>query len=140
MMETIDEAFVDLEWHDAVLLSLNIDRRAAGERDEVALLVEWPDGREQTVRFIDCYAFDAQMNFGVIAPESIRAARCTADAPKLAQMRGVWTRLGVDLGDLRCFELTTNSTASEIRIFARRFELSDSKVDRSLPKISNTTL
>ncbi|MDP1919451.1 MAG: hypothetical protein Q8L14_24585 [Myxococcales bacterium] len=126
MTERIDEAFVDLEWHDAVLRRLKIDRRAAGERDEVALLVEWPDGREQTVRFIDCYAFDAQMNFGVTAPESIRAARCTADAPKLAEMRGRWMRLGVDLGDLLCFEITTNSTASEIRIFAKQFEISDS--------------
>jgi hypothetical protein len=74
----------------------------------------------------DCYAFDAQMNFGVTAPESIRAACCIADAPKLAEVRQRWTALGVDLGDLRCFEITTNSTASEIRIFAKRFEVSDS--------------
>jgi hypothetical protein len=126
MTERIDEAFAELEWHDAVLLSLNIDRRTPGDRDEVTLLVEWPDGRKQKVRFTDCYAFDAQMNFGVTAPESIRAACCIADAPKLAEVRQRWTALGVDLGDLRCFEITTNSTASEIRIFAKRFEVSDS--------------
>jgi hypothetical protein len=126
MTERNDEAFAALEWHDAVLLSLNIDRSTPGERDEVALLVEWPDGRKQKVRFTDCYAFDAQMNFGVTAPESIRAARCIADAPKLAELRQRWTALGVELGDLRCFEIITNSTASEIRIFAKRFEVSDS--------------
>lgn len=37
-----------------------------------------------------------------------------------------WTALGVDLGDLRCFEITTNTTASEIRIYGKRFEVSDS--------------
>ncbi|MCP3102031.1 hypothetical protein LZ198_24495 [Myxococcus sp. K15C18031901] len=125
MTERIDEAFAELEWHDALLVSLNIDRSTPGERDEVALLVEWPDGRKQKVRFTDCYAFNAQMNFGVTAPESIRAARCIADAPKLAEMRQRWMALGVDLGDLWCFEITTNSTASEIRIFAKRFEVSD---------------
>ncbi len=126
MTERIYEAFDALEWHDAVLLSLNIDRRIPGERDEVVLLVEWPDGRKQKVRFTGCYALDAQMNFGVIAPESIRAARCIADASKLAEMRQRWTALGIDLGDLRCFEITTSSTASELRIYATWFEVSDS--------------
>lgn len=123
MTEKIDEAFEALEWHDAVLLSLNIDRRIPGECDEVVLLVEWPDGRKQKIRFTDCYALDAQMNFGVMAPESIRAARCIADAPKLADMRQRWKALGIELEDLRCFEITTNSTASEIRVYAKRFEV-----------------
>jgi hypothetical protein len=126
MTEKIDEAFGALEWHDAVLLSLNIDRRAPGERDEVALLVEWPDGRKQRVRFTDCYALDAQMNFGVMAPESIRVARCIADTPKLAGMRQRWKALGIELEDLRCFEFIANSTASEIRVYAKRFEVADS--------------
>jgi hypothetical protein len=126
MTEEIRQAFEEMEWHDAVLLSLNIDRRAPGECDEVVLVMEWLDGRKQKVRFTDCYAFDAQMNFGVIAPESIRDARCATDSSKLVEMRQRWMALGVDLGDLRCFEITTNSTASEIRIYAKRFEISDS--------------
>jgi hypothetical protein len=39
MTTRIDEAFAELEWHDAVLLSLTVDRRTPGERDEVTLLV-----------------------------------------------------------------------------------------------------
>src|SRR5690242_11877913 len=116
MNERIDEAFEALEWHDAVLQSLAIDRCTPGERDDVVLVIEWPHGRKQNVRFTDCYAFDAQMNFGVIAPESIRAARCIADTPKLTELRQRWSALGVDLGELRCFEITTNSTATEIHI------------------------
>ena len=122
MMGTIGQMFEALEWHDAVLLSLTIDRHAPGVRDEVVLLVEWPDGRMQKIRFADCYALDAQMNFGVLAPDSIRAARVTNSA-RLADVRQRWTALGVDLEDLRCFEITTNSTASVIRVFARRFEV-----------------
>ncbi|MBK7861615.1 MAG: hypothetical protein IPJ65_23965 [Archangiaceae bacterium] len=117
--------FDALEWHDAVLLELTIDRRAAGESDEVVLLVEWRDGRRQRVRFIGCYGFAALMNFGVEAPESIRGASCTIDAPQLAEIRERWNRVGVDLRDLFCFELTTNSTASDIRIYAKQFLVSD---------------
>ncbi|MFY0582087.1 hypothetical protein ACN28S_54390 [Cystobacter fuscus] len=126
MTEEIDEAFGALEWHDAALLSLSLDRRAPGEIDEVVLLVEWPGGRKQRVRFVDCYAFDAQMNFGVMALESIRAARCMVDTPRLTDMRHRWRALGIELEELRCFEIITNSTASEIRVYAKRFEVEDS--------------
>jgi len=125
MTERIEKAFEAMEWHDAVLLSLNLDRRAPGKRDEVALIVEWPDGRKQRVCFTDCYALEAQMNFGVIAPESIRAAHCIADSPKLAEIRRRWAVLGVALESLRCFEFSTNSTASRICIYAKRYEVSD---------------
>jgi hypothetical protein len=125
MTEMIQKAFEALEWHDAVLLSVSIDRRSPGECDEVVLTVQWANEQEQKVRFIDCYALDAQMNFGVAAPESIRAARCILESPKLADMRQRWAAVGVDLQDVCCFEITTNSTASVIRVFARRIEVSD---------------
>lgn len=125
MMEDEEQAFEAMGWHDAVLLSLGIDRGTPGKRDEVVLIVQWLDGRTQKVTFADCYALDAQMNFGVIAPESIRAARCIAAFPKLTEMRQRWAPLGVDLESLRCFEITTNSTASEIRIYAKRWQVAD---------------
>lgn len=125
MTEKILRAFEGLEWHDAALLSLHIDRQTPGERDDVVLLIKWPDGRMQTVRFTDCYFLDVQMNFGVIAEESILSARCVAHSEKLAAFRSDWTRMGVDLHDLLCFEITTNSTASVIRVYAMQFEVSD---------------
>lgn len=126
MTKDIKKTFDDLEWHDALLLSMNIDRQQPGERDEVTLLVVWSDERKSKVRFRESYALDAQMNFGVVAPESIRAARCIAESPRLVEMRERWRSLGVDLADLCCFEITTNSTASVIRIFARDFNVTDS--------------
>lgn len=118
-------AFAELDWHDAVLLAVEVDRRSPGERDEVALLVQWPDGRTQVVRFVDCYAFDAQLNFGVRAPESVLGARCTGDAPRLTEVRQCWASVGVELADHRCFEVTTNSTGGQLRVIARGFEVSD---------------
>lgn len=123
-----EREFVSLDWHDAVLLGLNLDRSSPGERDEVVLRVEWPDGRRQTVRFLECYALVAEMNFGVIAEESILGARLVED-DRLAEVRRKWAVLGVDLSELRCFALTTNSTASELRIYAKRFEILDAAED-----------
>lgn len=123
MTDKIEQAFDAIEWHDAVLLNVIIDRKSPGERDDVLISIQWQDGERRDIRFSDCYAFDAQMNFGVTAPESIRAARCTADSPELAEIRQRWIALGVALEDLLCFEITTNSTASMIRVFSRRFEV-----------------
>lgn len=123
MTYEVEQTFDAMEWHDSVLLGLSIDRRTPGKSDEVVLIVEWRDGQRQKVRFTDCYAVDARMNFGVLAPESIRAARCIVASPALAKMRERWAELGVDLERLRCFEITTNSTASEISIYAKRYEV-----------------
>lgn len=63
---------------------------------------------------------------GVVAPESIRDARCFKDSAHLDQVRQRWKRPSVALDDLQCFEVCTNSTASTIRICARKFRLSPS--------------
>ncbi len=124
MTERIRETFDTLEWHDSTLLNINIDRSAPGKRDEVEMLVEWTDGQKQKIRFTDCYGLDAQMNFGVIGPDSILEACCISDSPKLTGLKQQWAVMGVDLVDIQCFEITTNTTASVIRVFARRFEIS----------------
>jgi hypothetical protein len=123
MTSSIEQTFNALAWHDAVLLHLAVDRGSPGENDEILLVVKWPDGTQQQVRFLDCYLFQAQMNFGVVAPESIRDARCSKDSPQLSEIRKRWKALGVALDNLNCFEVSTNSTASVIRIFARGFQI-----------------
>lgn len=114
--------FEDLPWHDATLLELSVDRRRAGEADEVALSMQWPDGQRSVIRFIECYALVATMNFGVVAEETVRQATDSGDAEELRQHQARWSRLGVELSDLRMFTIETNSTASTISVFARGWE------------------
>lgn len=121
MTSHIAQTFHDLAWHDATLLLLTVDRRSPGAKDEALLAVEWPDGSQQQIRFVDCYLLEARMNFGVVATESILDARCSDDSAQLAEARRRWEGLGVTLDDLKCFEVFTNSTASVIRILARDF-------------------
>lgn len=125
IMEDIQQSFDAMEWHDSILVNLNIDRVSPGKRDEVVLVVEWLDARQQKVCFTDCYALEIQMNFGVVALESIREAHCITASPRLTEIRERWAMLGVELQSLCCFEIMTNSTESQICIYAIRYEISD---------------
>ncbi|MBK1707283.1 hypothetical protein [Halochromatium glycolicum] len=110
--------FSKLNWHDAELLDIKIDRRNPGERDQVIINVRWPTDEQSELVFSDCYELEAKMNFGVIAPESILDASLIDDSQGLDEVRMKWAHTGVDLGDLKCFEIRTNSTNSLLRIYA----------------------
>lgn len=119
----MNEKFSSLPWHDAELRELLIDRRNAGERDEVQVRVAWPHGGEAMLLFRDCYAMTAEMNFGVIAEERIASAAVIDDDPGLRSIQDRWKPLGVSLEGLRCYRLETSSTCSVIKIFAKKFEI-----------------
>lgn len=116
-------SFDALPWHDAVLLWICIDRRNAGERDEVRFRVRWPHGDEVLLLFRDCYAMTAEMNFGVIAEEAIASAELIESDPALASIRERWKSIGVSLEELRCYAIRMASTSSVIKIYAKQFEM-----------------
>ena len=119
----MSDIFNSLPWHDAELLELLVDRRAAGERDEVRLRVVWPQGDEVTLLFCDCYAMSAEMNFGVIAGERIASASVIDEDPGLISVRNRWKSIGVSLEMLLCYRFETSSTHSVIRIYSKRFQI-----------------
>jgi hypothetical protein len=113
--------FDDLPWHDAVIISLEIDRRRPGHSDEVVLFVEWPDQRRSSIRFSECYAFEGRMNFGIVASEAVKTATESDDTDELRVIKDKWLKIGVNISDLRCFSIETSSTASTINIYARQW-------------------
>lgn len=114
----MDVNFNEMPWHDAELLNIAIDRRQPGQNDIVIIDICWPNGKKGTFIFRDCYGLVARMNFGVLAPESILDASTSVESQELREMREKWGQIGVDIGQLKCFELRTNSTASILRVFA----------------------
>jgi hypothetical protein len=115
----MSEAFNDLPWHDAVILGFEIDRRRPGEVDEIVMSVVWPNERRSRIRFVECYALDAKMNFGVVATETVRSAVELDDTEALRVLREKWARLGADISGLKCFSIEMNSTASTLNVYAR---------------------
>lgn len=119
----MNATFDSLPWHDAALLEVSVDRRKAGVCDEVRLRVAWPHGEEAALVFRDCYAMTANMNFGIIATESIGSAWLDDGDPTLASIRDRWKTVGVPLEMLSCFCFEMSSTGSAIRVYAKQFEI-----------------
>jgi len=126
-----DKTFQDLLWHDAQILNIEIDRRDPGHRDEVVVVVTWPDTRTSRIRFHDCWRIEALMNFGIVALESVLTASEESDNEGLRRIRETWAHVGIGLHDLRCFTIETNSTAGTITVYARQW------VEESIPEASS---
>lgn len=131
---TMKDRFLDFTWHDANLMLIEIDRRDPGHRDEVALVIEWPDDRRSRLVFTNCYLFEAQLNFGIDAGgEWIYGADCSPDNAEVARVREGLRHHGADITDLYCFEIDTSSTGGTIRIVARGFEVREPPGDSWFP-------
>jgi hypothetical protein len=116
--------FNDLPWHDANLQFIYIDRKKPGEQDVVKLLIDWPgSSNSSTIEFYDCYALTMNMNFGIVACESILTAECFVDSKELNAIRLEWSKVGINLENLKYFRIITNSTNSTINIFALGFHM-----------------
>ena len=115
--------FNDLDWHDAELQSIFLDRHRAGDIDEIIIVVCWPNETTDEITFRDCYAFEAKMNFGIIATESILKAECTQCSELLDTIKSKWEQSGIDFGDLGQYSIETNSTNSRLIICARGFSM-----------------
>lgn len=114
--------FTDLPWHDANILGIFIDRQNPGEKDVVKFLMEWPEDKQLSlVEFHDCYSLAMNMNFGIVASESVLEAECFITSRELSILRNEWKVHNVDLTELKHFKITTNSTNSEINIFCIAF-------------------
>lgn len=113
-----------LEWHDATLNSINIDRSNAGLNDSIELHIVWPSGIENKLIFNDVYYANLSLNFGIIAEECISDANIIDDSNiDLVKIKEKWSKLYEGIKDLRGFEILTASTGSKIEIFALSFKL-----------------
>src|ERR1700722_16227464 len=112
------EEFNQFPWHDAVLLKIVIDR---SQEENVRIFVRWPEDAETMstcIEFKDCYALQANMNYGMVPPDSIMHAECILDSLEIDTIKKTWGEMGFDLSGLRCYYINTNSTNSVIKAFA----------------------
>ena len=122
-MEHLEEnfRFQDLYWHDANLLNILIDRKNPGHIDQIRIEVDFPDIGRKKVVFDDCWKADIQMNFGIIANESILRVDVYEQSDEIEALRKNLKYSKLD--NLKCFEIETNSTGGSIKIFAESFKV-----------------
>ena len=117
--------FNDFEWHDSIIESITIDRKEPGIKDEILLNIQWVNGKRSLIKFIDVYKAILDMNFGVIAQESIFAARILDnDDQDLIRFYSNWKGLMDDV-KLSPYLIELNSTGSQIKILAKNIEIID---------------
>jgi|GEM_PF-4812530 len=63
------------------------------------------------------YGSIANMNFGMIASESILHGECFSESEELDEIRNTWKQMGIDLPALNSFIIEMNTTATVIKIF-----------------------
>lgn len=113
-----------MPWHDTILQFIAIDRQDSGLNDIVRLSIIWPDCSNVTViEFYDCYGLIAHMNFGMVLSDTILTGECFIDSQELTHFRNLWAGMKVELNELKCFKITTNSTNSSISIFALGYKI-----------------
>jgi hypothetical protein len=110
--------FNKILWHDSELCNITIDRNNSGNNDQIIIDIRWQNDEITKFIFKDCYELELQMNFGIIASESILKASSTNKSDKLDYIRKKWQQIGVNLDNLNCFEIVMNSTSSVMRIYA----------------------
>ena len=116
--------FNELPWHDSTLLMIAIDRSDPGNNDTIKFKVQWPESEIiSNVEFHDCYQMESSFNFGIVAPETIAIAMCKTESPELSTIRDLWSKGGVFLDNLKCYEFEMNSTASVMKIFAMSVQI-----------------
>ena len=120
-----------LNLHDSEVIEVVVDR-ADTEADRIIVLLDYIEDYEsmevsrKRLIFHGCYRAVLDMNFGVIAPESIRLGYEVEESDLIDALRSRLGAVGVEVGGrLKHFRMEMNSTASVIDIVAERVELLD---------------
>ncbi|TYR30798.1 hypothetical protein FXV77_21780 [Sphingobacterium phlebotomi] len=110
--------FDELYWHDSVIKKIEIDRNNPGKTDTILFEIDWYDIGIKKILFEDVYWLRMDMNFGVVAEESIYEAYIAPnDDIDIMRFNEKWH--GILKDTLLCFIIKTASTGSEIKIIAK---------------------
>lgn len=109
--------FEEVEWHDAIIKEIKIDRRNPGYKDIIEIELSVHDTKVQLL-FEEVYLANMQMNFNVIAEETLLEAYIDDDDKELESLRTKWKDAGLIVDLLRCYVFNTNSTNSILKIYA----------------------
>ena len=110
--------FEDVDWHDSIINKIEIDRSLPGKIDEIKIELTINDSTSPIVLiFEDVYWSLLNMNFGIVAMESVEYALILKDDPDLNALKDKWNDVIKD--ELHCYVIKTNSTASTLKIISK---------------------
>ncbi len=137
MEKITNERFNALEWHDAIIEKIIIDRKNPGKVDTIVFFIVWTDGTKSRLCFEDVYWADLNMNFGVVALESIYSA--FSEWRECEQVKDLYKKWDgfIDDINLNYYEIQTNSTGSLIKIISKGVCLCNNGNNREAGKMKS---
>lgn len=120
--------FNDFYWHDAIIKNIQIDRTNPGNDDSVLFEIIWPENGEKGILvFEEVYWASMNLNFGIIADESILyATQLDEQNEDLVNFYLKWGG-AMDEVKLNTYKIELNSTGGEIKIIAKTFRMNNRK-------------
>lgn len=115
--------FNNIEWHDSVLKEIFIDRKDPGNNDVLVLSIEFQDKSLKNIIFEDVYWSSLNLNFGVIADETIFEA--FTEGKENEDLKRIYTKWKgyINNVDLNIYIFNLNSTGSSIKVIAKKFDI-----------------
>jgi hypothetical protein len=113
--------FNELEWHDAVIKKISIDRTPA-ENDSISFEMLWPNGEENTIVFVGLRHVNMDLNFGYVGKEFVSTADVIDNSEEIEALKSKWSKIGAVL-EFKCYVIETSTTGGKIKIFAESFNI-----------------
>jgi hypothetical protein len=115
--------FYDFYWHDAEIKEIIIDRHSPGKKDEIQFNILFSD-KKKVICFIfeKVYYASFDLNFGIVAPETIRTVSMLENDENLAILYSNW-KGHLDHVKLNVYSIELNSTGGKIKIIATKFRV-----------------
>lgn len=115
--------FNDFCWHDAIVRSIQIDRTNPGLKDNIEFYIEFVEENKIKFIFHDVYLATMNLNFGIIADETILCAFEFEESDQDLQiLNAKWGDILKDV-ILRVYKFNFNATGSEIKLIAKGFKV-----------------
>lgn len=116
--------FNDLEWHDAVIKNIIVDRNNPGNKDTIEISIVWPSGKKNKIVFNNVYYANLSLGFGVVADEVVSEAQVSYDNDDhLAEIKSMWSKHYTAIENIKAYKISTSSTGSIIKVIAFSFDI-----------------
>jgi hypothetical protein len=80
----------EIVWHGIEVNGIFLDRTNPGPKDTLVLSFLWPDDVPRKLVFSGCWQAKLNMNFGIIAKESIELFNVNKESEEVKDFRNFW--------------------------------------------------